>query len=160
MKDTLGAAPPTIASCCRQKMTGFTVHCGAPCRHVGRVAFDALRLPDTTIFIEIPKLRRIVCQACGRRASEIMPDWSQYIAVGNGRPPLDGWYIVTREAGGGEGRSSRMISQEAALAWAGDLEHGGIPVLRIEGPTVDMTADDVAAWLKANSRSSRTPAGE
>ena len=50
---------PTIADSRRLGMTGFRVECATLyCHHTKRVEFDALGLPDGTVFIDIPKLRR------------------------------------------------------------------------------------------------------
>lgn len=70
MKDQLGDAPPTIGDSRRQGKSTFSVHCGAPCGHVSKLTFDALRLPDETYFIDIPKKKRLRCSSCGRRATE------------------------------------------------------------------------------------------
>lgn len=75
MKDQLGEAPPTIGSVRRLGASGLLVACNAPCRRQASVALDALRLPDDTPFDEIGKRRRLVCEACGRRASRISVDW-------------------------------------------------------------------------------------
>jgi hypothetical protein len=54
---------PTIADSKRLGMTGFRVECATLyCYHTKRVEFDALGLPDDIVFIEIPKLRRFVCE--------------------------------------------------------------------------------------------------
>ena len=49
-------------------MTGFRVECSAQyCHHYRRVELDALDLPDDTVFLDIPKLRRFVCERRGGR---------------------------------------------------------------------------------------------
>ncbi len=46
---------PTIADCNRLGMTGFRVECSTRyCHHEKRVKFDALGLPDDTVFLDIP----------------------------------------------------------------------------------------------------------
>lgn len=99
MKGTLGDNPPTIGDCRRQGMVTFSVHCPPPCGRVSRLTFDALRLPDETIFLDIPKKRRLRCTECERAASEIAPSWNEVVAHGNGKRPLDSWVVVIRMAG-------------------------------------------------------------
>ena len=55
------------------------------CGRGGRVAFDVLDLPDETVFLTIPRRRRLVCRTCGTRSFDIMPDWIDHAAYGNGR---------------------------------------------------------------------------
>lgn len=44
------------------------------------------------------------------------------------------WYVITKEAGGTEERSSAFGMEERALGFACDLLAAGVRVLRIEGP--------------------------
>ena len=66
---------PTIADTRRLGMTGFRVECVTlHCQHTKRVEFDALGLPDDTVFLDIPKLRRFVCaRATGDRRRALEP---------------------------------------------------------------------------------------
>ena len=145
MKDLLGDNPPTIGDSRRQGMSTFSVHCAAPCGHVSKLTFDALRLPDTTIFIEIPRKRRLICQSCGRRAVEISASWHEVAALGNGRRPMAAWIVVIELPGGTEGRSTPLISEERAMGLAFDLADKGDVVLRIEGPGGNITAETIEA---------------
>ena len=73
---------PTIADKRRLGMTGFRVECATLyCYHTKRVEFDALGLPDDTVFIDIPKLRRFVCERCGGREATVFADWNEYYEV-------------------------------------------------------------------------------
>ena len=134
MKDTLGDALPAIGDTRRQGMATFSVHCAAPCGHVSKLTFDALRLPDETFFIDIPKKRRLRCSSCGRRAMEISASWDEVAAWGNGRRPVAGWIVVVRTPEGVEAGSSALPSRERAMGLAFDLADKGDTVLRIEGP--------------------------
>jgi len=53
---------------------GFRVECSTRCHHTKRVEFDALGLPDDTVFLDIPKLRRFVCEKCGGREATVGAD--------------------------------------------------------------------------------------
>ena len=101
---------------------------------MSKLTFDALRLPDETFFIDIPKRRRLRCFSCGRRAMEISASWNEVTAYGNGRRPVSGWIVVARTPEGIEMRSSAMDSRERAMGLAFDLADKGDTVLRIEGP--------------------------
>ena len=147
MKDRLGGNPPTIGDSRRMGMTTVSVHCAAPCGHVAKLAFDDLRLPDSTVFIEIPLKRRLVCRACGRRAREIAASWNEVPAYGNGSRPLSTWIVVVRLPDGTEARSSDAGTRDRALTLASGLAAGGDVVLRIEGPGGDIAGEDLAAAL-------------
>ncbi len=151
MKDLLGDNPPTIGDTRRQGMTTFSVHCAAPCGHVSKLTFDALRLPDETFFIDIPKRRRLICQSCGRRAKEISASWNEVAFQGNGRRPMALWVVVISLPDGGEGRSSPLSSEERAIRLAFDLADKGDIVLRVEGPGGNMTREAIEA-LRAKRR--------
>jgi|SRR5664279_3473616 len=70
---------PTIAYSKRLGMTGFRVECCAQyCHRQRRVEFDALGLPDDTVFLDIPKARHFVCAKCGGREASVGADWNQY----------------------------------------------------------------------------------
>ena len=144
MKDQLGDNLPTIGDSRRQGMTTFSVHCGAPCGHVSKLTFDALRLPDQTYFIDIPKRRRLRCSSCGRRATEISASWNEVAQHGNGRRPLLSWVVVAKAPDGVEMRSSALPSLERAMGLAFDLANQGDKVLRIEGPSGDITGERIA----------------
>jgi hypothetical protein len=63
---------PTVGDSRHLGMTGFRVECSAQhCHHEKRVEFDALGLPDDTVFLDIPKLRRFVCEKCGDREATV-----------------------------------------------------------------------------------------
>ena len=145
MKDQLGDNLPTIGDSRRQGMTTFSVHCGAPCGHVSKLTFDALRLPDETFFIDIPKKRRLRCSSCGRRATEISMSWNEVAMAGNGRRPVTGWVVVAKAPDGVEMHSSALPSRERAMGLAFDLADKGDEVLRIEGPSGDVTGEEIAA---------------
>ncbi len=145
MKDKLGDNLPTIGDSRRQGMSTFSVHCGAPCAHVSKLTFDALRLPDETLFIDIPKKRRLRCSSCGRRATEISMSWHEVPRVGNGKRPVTGWVVVAKAPDGVEMRSSAVSSRERAIGLAHDLADKGDEVLRIEGPGGDVSAEEVKA---------------
>lgn len=70
---------PTIADIRQMGMSGFVLDCaGHYCHHHARIEFDALRLPDDLIFLDILKARRFVCATCGGRGVTVRPDWLQY----------------------------------------------------------------------------------
>jgi hypothetical protein len=72
---------PTIADSRALGMTGVRVECGALyCHHTKRVEFDAIGLPDDTVFIDIPKLCRSVCEKCGGRDVSVGADWIGAVA--------------------------------------------------------------------------------
>ena len=133
-------------------MTTFSVQCGAPCGHVSKLTFDALRLPDETFFIDIPKRRRLRCSSCGRRATEISASWNEVPQHGNGRRPLSGWVVVARAPDGVEMRSNALPSRERAIGLAFDLADKGDEVLRIEGPAGNVTAQEVEAARASRRR--------
>ncbi|MGA2637241.1 hypothetical protein [Methylocella sp.] len=67
-------------------MTGFRVECSTRyCHHEKRVEFGALGLPDDTVFLEIQKLRRFVCEKCGGREATVGADWNEYYDALNRR---------------------------------------------------------------------------
>jgi hypothetical protein len=70
--------PPDIAHMRSHGVTRVSVHCS--CGHRGKIALDAIGLPDDLPFSEIGKRKRLVCSKCGSRSFKIMPDWP----VGNG----------------------------------------------------------------------------
>jgi hypothetical protein len=73
---------PTIADNKRLGMTGFRVECATLyCHHTKRVEFDALGLPDDTVFLDIPKLRRFVWEEGGGREATARADWNDYYEV-------------------------------------------------------------------------------
>ena len=159
MKDQLGDNLPTIGDSRRQGMSTFSVHCGAPCGHVSKLTFDALRLPDETYFIDIPKRRRLRCSSCGRRATEISMSWNEAVLFGTGKRPVTGWVVVIRMPEGTEGRSSPMPSEDRAMGLAFDLADKGDQVLRIEGPTGNITGEQIAA-ARASRRVSAAKNGK
>ena len=55
------------------------------CGHSGDILYDALGLPDETIWIRIPWHRRLICSRCGTRTYEISPNWRDHVAHGNGK---------------------------------------------------------------------------
>lgn len=57
---------PTIADLKASGLTGVYSVCRA-CQHSGAVAFDAIGLPDETLFPDIGRARRFRCSACGAR---------------------------------------------------------------------------------------------
>jgi hypothetical protein len=60
-------------------MTGFLVQCSSlHCCHEKRIEFDALKLPDDLVFLDIPKVRRFVCEKCGGTQVSVSADWSEY----------------------------------------------------------------------------------
>lgn len=78
--------PPTIAHWRGHGLKAIEVCCYAGyCRHSGRIEFDALGLPDETLFHDIPRLRRFRCMACGAHAMDVRPDWTDHRAHGAGR---------------------------------------------------------------------------
>ena len=125
---------PTIGDSRRQGMTTFSVHCGAPCGHVSKLTFDALRLPDQTYFIDIPKRRRLRCSSCGRRATEISATWNEVAQQGNGRRPLSGWVVVAKAPDGVEMRSNALPSRERAIGLAFDLADRATRCCGSKGP--------------------------
>ena len=68
---------PTIADTRRQGISAIYVSCAGPrgCGSRRRLALDELDLPETAIFVEIPKLRRFRCIRCGNREVLVMGDW-------------------------------------------------------------------------------------
>jgi hypothetical protein len=77
---------PTIADTKRLGMTGFRVECSTRyCHHEKRVEFDVLGLPDDTVFLDISKLRRFVCEKCGGREATVGGDWNEYYDAMNKR---------------------------------------------------------------------------
>ena len=135
-------------------MSTFSVHCGAPCGHVSKLTFDALRLPEETFFIDIPKKRRLRCLSCGRRASEISMSWNEVPHVGNGKRAVTGWIVVARAPDGTELRSTAMPSEKRAMGLAFGLADRGDEMLRIEGPGGDVTGKEIAAGRAARGRQS------
>jgi hypothetical protein len=54
--------------------TRFTIHCEATgCHHQAEMTFDELGLPDETIFVHIPRVKRFTCSKCKRRNVKVMP---------------------------------------------------------------------------------------
>jgi hypothetical protein len=76
--------PPTIAHLKAQGLTGVCPVCRA-CQHSDAVAFDAIGLPEETLFPDIARTRRFRCSACGARDCAVVPDWRGYRASGMGR---------------------------------------------------------------------------
>jgi hypothetical protein len=69
-----GEPTKTIANARAAGETRFTVHCGRiECGHRAELAFDAIKLPDETIFVHIPRLLNFVCSKCGSRDVKVMP---------------------------------------------------------------------------------------
>ena len=133
------ASAATIGDIRRLGLEALTASClqwNGGCGRSGRVLFDALDLVDTTIFLNIPRARRLTCSVCGTRSFAIMPYWARLRRVRQ-RPGVDhlmGWHVITQEADGVEGRSSALASEAAALGFARDLIASGVEVLRIEAP--------------------------
>jgi len=55
------------------------------CQHSGSVAFDAIGLPDETLFRDTGRARRFRCSGCRARDFAIMPDWRVIARRGWGR---------------------------------------------------------------------------
>lgn len=54
--------------------TEFMVYCEmAGCYHQAAMTFDALGLPDDTIFVDIPRVRGFVCTKCQSKRVKVMP---------------------------------------------------------------------------------------
>jgi len=69
-----GAPTKTIAHARAAGETRFTVYCEHHgCGHRAELAFDQLRLPDSAIFVHIPRLLNFVCSKCGSRDVKVMP---------------------------------------------------------------------------------------
>ena len=67
---------PTIASSKRHNVHGFVITCERyGCGGQRRFRFDDFALPDTTVFIEIPRHLRFRCLRCGGRKVGIMALW-------------------------------------------------------------------------------------
>ncbi|MDD5277709.1 MAG: hypothetical protein PHR16_16705 [Methylovulum sp.] len=85
-RQTYSGPLPTVGDTRAQGITALSVTCESPnCRWSSYSAFDALRLPDDMVFVEIPRHRRFVCSRCGGRRVGVMPDWRQHRARGDGR---------------------------------------------------------------------------
>jgi hypothetical protein len=66
-----GEPTKTIADAKRAGETRFTIYCERHgCGHRAEMAFDQLRLPDSAIFVHIPRLLNFVCSKCGSREDE------------------------------------------------------------------------------------------
>lgn len=77
---------PTIGDSRRSGIVACDVQCAGPdCWHQVGVTFDDLGLPDETVFVDIPRLRRFRCRKCGCRQVRVSPDWTDHRAQGNGR---------------------------------------------------------------------------
>jgi hypothetical protein len=59
----------------------------AACLHSAAFTFAALALGDDVEFPSIARRRRFVCTQCGSRTVNVMPDWPDFSAPGNGVPP-------------------------------------------------------------------------
>jgi hypothetical protein len=71
---TRGEPTKTIAQARSAGETCFTVHCGrVECGHRAEMTFDEIKLPDSTIFVHIPRLLNFVCTNCGSRDVKVMP---------------------------------------------------------------------------------------
>jgi hypothetical protein len=80
-----GEPTKTIANARAAGETRFTVHCGRiECGHRAELAFDAIKLPDETIFVHIPRLLNFVCSKCGSRDVKVNADLST--GSGTARP--------------------------------------------------------------------------
>lgn len=61
------------------------MYCATPgCRAGVRLTFDALGLADVEVFCTLAKCRRFVCRHSGKRAFDIMPDWTDTRRPGDG----------------------------------------------------------------------------
>lgn len=79
MAERYDAPLPTIGDSKRLGMTGLRVYCsGLYCHLQRRVEFEALGLPDDTLFRDIPKLRQFVCPRCGGLRVTVGEDWKEY----------------------------------------------------------------------------------
>jgi hypothetical protein len=69
-----GEPTKTIAHARAAGETRFTVYCERHgCRHRAELALDELKLPDETIFVDIPRLLNFVWAKCGSRDVKVMP---------------------------------------------------------------------------------------
>ncbi len=69
-------APPTIAQLKADGVARVRVTClELACRHSGTVPFEAVGLPDDTLFPRIKAARRFACSKCSSREVSLMPDW-------------------------------------------------------------------------------------
>jgi hypothetical protein len=75
--------PPTIGHLKSMGLTGVYVTCRG-CQRSRPLPFDALKLPDETLFPDVERLRRFRCADCGGSASAVTPDWRDYNAHGTG----------------------------------------------------------------------------
>lgn len=68
---------PTIGDTRRQGIRAVYVTCDPPtgCGSRRRLLLDDLNLPDSAVFVEIPRLRRFRCVHCGNRKASVMADW-------------------------------------------------------------------------------------
>ena len=82
---------PTVGDTRAEDITALSVTCENPaCRWSSYATFDALRLADEIVFVDIPRHRRFVCSRCGDRRVGVMPDCRMYRARGNGKPARRG----------------------------------------------------------------------
>jgi hypothetical protein len=76
--------PPTIAHLKAMGVEGVDVTC-RDCQRSKPLSFDVIVLPDETLFPDIVKLRRFMCEGCGSNRAVVTPDWRGMNAPGNGR---------------------------------------------------------------------------
>jgi hypothetical protein len=90
MKKRLPRLPPTIGHLRDQGHRAALICClGPDCyRPPVRVDFEVIGLSDATPFPEIARRRRFRCQGCGSNRVDASPDWSDYVAQGNGKQRL------------------------------------------------------------------------
>lgn len=155
MKDSLVDRPPTLGDLRRQGVVALTVRCRRPCKRIGRVTFDTLRVPDDTALAQIPKLRRLRCEACDRCVPDLEPIWPVQPAepVGAADALSARWALTIEDAGGQTGISSPFWSRQDTARFARQQIADGATVLRIETPTGIIEADEVAVWLALSDRS-------
>ena len=80
---------PTIGETKRHGVVACHIQCATPnCWNKRRFTFEELGLPDDTIFLHIPRLRRFRCKRCGCRSVRVSADWRDHKAHGNGKPIL------------------------------------------------------------------------
>lgn len=68
---------PTIGDTRREGITACYISCDPPagCGSRRRFRLDELALPDSTVFVEIPRVRRFRCIRCGNRTVSVLADW-------------------------------------------------------------------------------------
>lgn len=75
------AKPPTIGCLKAMGVDGVDIVC-RDCRRSTSLPFDAIALPDQTLFPDVVKLRRFRCEGCGSTRAVVTPDWRGMKAPG------------------------------------------------------------------------------